>query len=87
MYSVNYIFTHQYLMDPLIITEFLPLLGKFGPKNQSCLLKMKFRTYFNLSILNLIKMSTFSVTDRNVPFFSKFGLNNQNCLLKLKFWT
>lgn len=81
MYSVNYTFTHQYLMDLLIITEFLPLLDKFGPKNQSCLLKMKFLTYSNLCMLNYMAMFTFPVLDREYcPSSNLFQKNKTVCL-------
>ena len=47
-----------------------PILGKFGQENQNCLLKLKFGTYANSNMQNLVVMFTFSIFDRNYPFWT-----------------
>ena len=46
-----------------------PFLGKFGPKNQNSLFKLKFRTYTNLNIQNSMVMFTFSAFDQKSLFW------------------
>ena len=41
----------------------LPFLGKFCPENSNYLYKLKFCTKYNLRMLNLMVMFTFSVSD------------------------
>ena len=45
----------------------IPFLGKFGPKNHICQLKLEFSTYTNSSMLNSIGV----LTGNN--FLGKFG--------------
>ena len=46
-----------------------PFLGKFGPKNQNCQLKLKFGTQTNWNIRNSMAMFTFSVFDQKHRFW------------------
>ena len=46
------------------------LLGKFGPKLQNWIFKLKFGTMTNSNLKNSIVMFTFSVFDRKHPFWA-----------------
>ena len=48
----------------------IPLLGKFGPKNQNCHFKLKFGTYTNSNMQNSMVMFSFFVFDRKYPFWA-----------------
>ena len=65
---------------------FSSFFGKFGPKNQNYQLKLKFGTYTNLNMQNLMAMFTFFVFGRKY-LFRTIGPKNQNCQLKVKLYT
>ena len=46
----------------------LPFLHKFGPKNQKCLLKVKFDSYTNSNMQNSVVVFTFSALDLKYLF-------------------
>ena len=46
----------------------VPFLGKFGPNDLNCLLKMKFGTEINQNKLNLMAMLIYPAFDRNACF-------------------
>ena len=52
------------MLFTLFVLEFF---GKFGPKNQNYQLKLKFGTYTNLNMQNLMVMFTFFVFGRKYP--------------------
>ena len=58
----------------------IPLLSKFGPKNQNFQFKLKFGTLTNSNMQNLMVMFTFSIFDQKCPFFWIFGPKIQNSL-------
>ena len=60
-----------------------PFLGKFGPKNQSCLFKMKFAFKTNSNMLNLIVMFIFCFGPET-SVLGKFGPKNKKCLFMIK---
>ena len=45
-------------------------LGKFGPKNQKCLFKMKFGVQTNSNMMNLMVMFNFSLLDWKYIFWA-----------------
>ena len=61
--------------------------ANFRPKNQSCHFKLKFGTYTNLNMQNLIVRLISSILDRKYRFGANFGPKNQSCHFKLKFVT
>ena len=48
----------------------IPFLGKFGPKSQNSHFKLKFGTYTNSNIQNLMVMFNFFVFDWKYPFWA-----------------
>ena len=46
----------------------LPFFGKFGPKRQNCLIKMKLGAYTDSNMLNLMVMFNCHVLDQEYPF-------------------
>ena len=70
----------------------IPFLGKFGSKIQNCLFKLKFRTYTNSYVLNLMMMFDFSVLIKNVCLISHKDIINtlflkvNNELHKINHW-
>ena len=46
----------------------IPFLGKFGPKNQNCHFKLKFRTYTKWNMQNSVVMFIYFVFDWKYPF-------------------
>ena len=48
----------------------IPFLGKFGPENQDCHLKLKFGTYTNSNIQNSMVVFTLSIFDQKYPFWA-----------------
>ena len=54
----------------------IPLLGKFGPKNQNCQFRLKFGIYNN---------STIQLFRPEIPFWGKFGPENKNCQFQVTF--
>ena len=65
----------------------IPILGKFCPENQNYQFKLKFSTYTNLNMHNLLVMLTFFCFWPEIPLFGKFGPKNENCHFKRKFGT
>ena len=63
-----------------------PFLGKFAPKSQNCLFKMKFGTRTNSDMQNSLVMFTFSVFDWKY-FLGQICSKKLNCQFKLKFGT
>ena len=61
-------------------------LGKFRPKNQNCLLKVKFGTQTNLNFQNSMVLFTFHYRPE-IPFFGQIWSEKCNCQYKLKFAT
>ena len=64
-----------------------PFLGKFRPKNQNYLFKLKFATYTNSNMQIWMMLFTFFVFKWKYPFWAIFGPKNQNDRFKLKFGT
>ena len=56
-----------------------PFLGKFGPKCQNCLFKVKLDTYTNSNMQNSMMLFKFFVFGLEIAFLGKFGPNCQYC--------
>ena len=65
----------------------MPLLGKFGLKNQNTHFMLKFGTYTNSNTQNSVMLFTFFCFWVEMPFLGKFGPKNQNSHFKLKLGT
>ena len=65
----------------------VPFLAILCPKNGNCLFRLKFGTYSNSNMQNLMTVIIFSGLDWKHPILGTFGSTNQNCLFKVKFGT
>ena len=66
----------------LWFTSEVPFLGKFCPKIQKCLFKLKFDAFTNSNKQNLMVMSSFSFL---ILFLGKYKTKSQNYLLEIRF--
>ena len=59
-----------------------PFLGKFGPENQNCQLKLKFGTKTNSNMQNSMVMFAFSAFNHNYPFWANLVQKSKIVCLK-----
>ena len=65
----------------------MPFLGKFGPKSQIYQFKLKFGTYTNSNMQNLMAVFTFFVFNQKCRFWANLVQKVKNYQFKLKFGT
>ena len=75
---------HTQKCDFSVLDWKYPFLGKFGPKIQNCLFKVKYGTLTNSNMQNQMVIFTFFFWPE-ISFMGKFGPKILNCQLKLKF--
>ena len=63
----------------------IPLLGKFGPKNQNCHFKLKIGTNNNSNMQSSVVMLTFSIFNMKYPFWAYLAQKTKNVSLSWNF--
>ena len=63
----------------------IPLLGKFGPKNQNCHFKLKIGTNTNSNMQSSVVMLTFSIFNMKYPFWAYLVQKTKNVSLSWNF--
>ena len=63
-----------------------PFFGKFGPENRNCHFKLKFGTWIDLSVQNLMPLFTFFYLRPQTPFWGQIWSKKLKLSVWAEFW-